>query len=170
MNKKKIIVVGEPPMLTQLIMTPGFEYKDIFCLDDIRGSLPILLPPEINMNEITRPFVYDQAGTCCAAIPEVNINEMIETFKDLSLDLNPKNLVARDAFSFQVKFPRSKKNRVRKKWAKRPENYSDDISFGFGNNIVGHSRLINQFTRYMEFTTKQAVKEGFGFPGYGLFR
>ena len=182
MNKKKIIVVGEPPLLAKLIMTPSFEHKDIFCLDDIRGSLPVLLPPEvimaqinteINIAEIINPIpgllLNDHVGTCCASPPEINIDDMIKTFKDLAFEIKPKKLVACDDFSFQVKFPRSKKKRIRKKWAKRPGNYSDDISFGFGNNMVGHSRLRDQFTRYMEFTTRQVVKEGFGFPGYGRF-
>ena len=181
MNKKKIIVVGEPPLLTRLIMTPGFEHKDIFYLDDIKGSLPVLLPPEsimaqinteINMAKIINPIpnllLDANTGTCCASPSQFNVDDMIRSLKDLAFEIKPQKLVACDDLNIQVRFPRSKKKRIRKKWAKRPENYAD-VCFGFGNNMVGHSRLKDQFIKYMEFATKQVVKEGFGFPGYGRF-
>jgi hypothetical protein len=173
MNKKKIIVVGEPPILPQLLMTPGVGHKGLLCLDDLRGSLPSLLLPEINMSRINTEINIAEiinsmpdllldahVGTCCASPPELNVDDMIKTFKSLTLEINQKKLIATDAFSFQVKFPRSKKKRVRKKWAKRPENYSD---------MIAPRRMIDQLARCTEYVTKNILKEGFGFPGYKKF-
>ncbi|MCK5610597.1 hypothetical protein KAR91_52480 [Candidatus Pacearchaeota archaeon] len=141
MNKKKILVAWEPPILPQLLMTPGLGHKGLLCLDDLRGSLPVLFPPEINMARI-------------------NTDDMIKTFKDIVLEIKPLKLIPCDDFSFQVKFPRSKKKRIRKKWAKRPENYSD---------MMAPRRMIDQLTRCTEYVTKNILKEGFGFPCYKRF-
>lgn len=181
MNKKKIIVVGEPPILPQLLMTPGVGHKGLLCLGDLRGSLPVLLPPErimaqinteINIAEIINPIpnllLDADSGTCCASPSKFNVDDMIKTFKNLAFEIKPQKLVACDDLNIQIRFPRSKKKRVRKKWARQAKNYAD-ACFGFGNDIAASHPLIDRMTRSIEFYTKRAVKEGISFPGFGRF-
>jgi len=51
----------------------------------------------------------------------------------------------------QVKFPRSKKRRVRKKWAKQPKNLrSFETVYQVGNRLVMTSKLCEEFRRLAE--------------------
>lgn len=52
----------------------------------------------------------------------------------------------------QVRFPRTKKRRIRKKWAKRPENYKTipwDKVYQMGDAIYAHPAMIEKLKRQM---------------------
>lgn len=51
----------------------------------------------------------------------------------------------------QVKFPRSKKKRIQKKWSRRPENYRDvpwGTFYRIGDAIYAHPMMIEKWKRY----------------------
>ena len=52
----------------------------------------------------------------------------------------------------QVRFPRTKKRRIRKKWAKRPENYRTipwDKVYRMGDAIYAHPAMIEKLKRQL---------------------
>ena len=60
----------------------------------------------------------------------------------------------------QVRFPRSKKKRMRKKWAKNPRNFTNKPSNEFlvsGDMIVGHPALVAELRRQMKDRSQSLV-------------
>jgi len=56
----------------------------------------------------------------------------------------------------QIRFPRSKKRRIRKKWAKRPDNFvSEPAAYWVGGDLYAHPVIV----RKMREQTSMAVKE-----------
>lgn len=105
MDKKRILLIEPGPLMPLLIAELKVRDFDLIYIDAVTRLLPGLL---------AEPF----SGACCASTPEINVAEMIKSFKNLALEIKPQKLVA-----CQVRFPRSKKKRIRKKWARRAKNY-----------------------------------------------
>jgi hypothetical protein len=59
----------------------------------------------------------------------------------------------------QVRFPRSKKRRIRKKWAKRPENHWPDDSMVYVDPISNSVYCGRAMARQIEAIQKQAEKD-----------
>lgn len=53
----------------------------------------------------------------------------------------------------QVRFPKSKKKRMRKKWAKNPKNHdwtADEHVYIFGNNIIAHPETLAKLSYLLQ--------------------
>ena len=67
----------------------------------------------------------------------------LSTFAGLGLEIIVSKHLLDNVELVQVRFPRSKKRRIRKKWAKRRENYEErrtELAFRMGNQLLVSQR------------------------------
>lgn len=72
----------------------------------------------------------------------------------------------------QVRFPRTKKRRIRRKWAKRPENYKEfplKTVYQVGNDLIMHPAMFAELQKQAEFKSAQATDPFDRSPGPWAF-